>query len=632
MQKPAHIKGEFRMAKLLVIEGKNKGESFELNAEKTFIGRDVSNEIRINDVSVSRRHCVIEKRDNVFLVNDLASLNGTTVNNLKAENFVLRHGDKIQVGDFTLRFLIEGENNLPISSVINFAEDRLDLTKTVSLKFDEAIGSMARDLVALMQFSTKINVIRGLENLQNEILHQLFEVIPAQEGAILLTDEDGDFDKIFGVNRNNSNDSVNVSRTIVNQVLQKKIAVLANNVASDEILSQAESLFLSMTSSLLCIPLVLFEKSLGVVYLATNQTHSRFDEGHLRFLLAIAGIAAIAIENARNLEFLESENARLREETLLEKNMLGESEPMRKVFGIIAKVAPSDSTVLVEGESGTGKELAARAIHLNSRRKDKPFVAINCAALTENLLESELFGHERGAFTGAISQKKGKIELAQSGTLFLDEIGEMALSLQAKILRVLQEREFERVGGIKPIKADIRLITATNRDLEAEVKTGNFRQDLFYRLNVVRFSMPNLRERKEDILLLAEDFTEKFARQMNRRIRGISTKAKKILLNYDFPGNVRELENTIERAVVLGSSEWILPEDLPESLLETVDFTEDSTLNYHEAVQEKKKELIRQAFAEAKGSYVEAAKLLNVHPNYLHRLIRNLNIKDELEQ
>lgn len=622
------------MAKLLVIEGKNKGESFELSAEKTFIGRESSNEIPLNDGSVSRRHCVIEKRENIYIINDLVSLNGTLVNGEKAENVVLNHGDTIQIGDYKLRFSIDNENSFPVSSVINFAEDRLDLSKTISLKFNEAIGAMARDLVALMQFSTKINAVRGTENLQNEILTQLFEVIPAQEGAILLTDDKGDFAETFALNRENLNESVNVSQTIINQVLQEKIAILANNVAADEKLSEAKSLVVSMVSSLLCVPLILFEKTLGVVYLATKQTHSTFDESHLRFVTAIAGISAVAIENARNVEFLERENERLRAETLLERNMLGESEPMQKVFGLILKVAPSDSTVLIEGESGTGKELAARAIHLNSRRKDKPFVAINCAALAETLLESELFGHERGAFTGAIAQKKGKIELAQGGTLFLDEIGEMALSLQAKLLRVLQEREFERVGGIKPIKADIRLITATNRNLEEEAKAGNFRQDLYYRLNVVRFTMPPLRERKDDILLIAENFTEKFAHQMNRRLRGISSKAKKLLLNYDFPGNVRELENAIERAVVLGTSEWIQPEDLPENLLESIDLheiNENSTLNYHEAVQEKKKELIRKAFREANGSYVEAAKLLDVHPNYLHRLIRNLNIKDELE-
>jgi Nif-specific regulatory protein len=622
------------MAKLLVIEGKNKGDIFTLNAEKTFIGRESTNEIPLNDASVSRRHCVIQKRDNIYFIDDLGSLNGTLVNDQKAENSPLHHGDKIKIGDFILRFTGENERDLPISSVINFEKDNLDLSKTVSLKFNEAVGAMARDLVALMQFSTKINSVRGLEKLQNEILLQLFEVIPAQEGAILLIDEDGDFTEICGLNREAQNDSVNVSQTIIKQVLAEKTSILANNISAENKLNEAESLFISMTSSLLCVPFLLLEKTLGVIYLATKNAHSSFDKSHLRFVTAIAGISAVAIENSRNVEFLERENERLRSENLLEKNMLGESTAMQKVFGIIAKVAPSDSTVLIEGESGTGKELAAKAIHLNSRRKNKPFVAINCAALTETLLESELFGHERGAFTGAIAQKKGKIEFAQGGTLFLDEIGEMALPLQAKLLRVLQEREFERVGGLKPIKADIRLIAATNRNLEDEAKAGNFRQDLFYRLNVVRLTMPSLRERKEDILLLAESFVEKFARQMNRRLRGISTKAKKLLQNYDFPGNVRELENAIERAVVLGSSEWILPEDIPENMLEAVnlqDFNETSPLNYHNAVQERKKELIRKAFQEAKGSYVEAAKILDVHPNYLHRLIRNLDIKSELE-
>jgi len=252
--------------------------------------------------------------------------------------------------------------------------------------------------------------------------------------------------------------------------------------------------------------------------------------------------------------------------------------------------------------------------------------------LSETLLESELFGHEKGAFTGAVQQKKGKIETAEGGTLFLDEIGEMNINLQAKLLRVLQEREFERVGGVRSVKADIRLIAATNRDLQTEVKNGNFRQDLFYRLNVVRFTMPALRERREDILLLAESFAAKFSRILNRKIRGISANAQKILLKYDFPGNVRELENAVERAAVLGSSEWILPEDLPEDFLELQTESEISDLStYHDALREKKKELISNAFREAKGNYVETAKILDVHPNYLHRLIRNLEIKDDLE-
>src|SRR5262249_22297046 len=232
-------------------------------------------------------------------------------------------------------------------------------------------------------------------------------------------------------------------------------------------------------------------------------------------------------------------------------DMVGASAGMREVYKFIAKAAPTNSTVLIRGESGTGKELAARAIHLNSPRAKHPFVAINCAALTETLLESELFGHEKGAFTGAVTTKKGKIELAQNGSVFLDEIGEMALPLQAKLLRVLQQHEFERVGGTRTIKADIRLIAATNRNLEQAIKDGDFREDLYYRLNVIRLNMPPLRERREDITPLAIYFAEKYSRQCNRPIKGISPQAQACLFNYDWPGNVREFENAIERAIVL---------------------------------------------------------------------------------
>src|SRR5262249_923142 len=254
---------------------------------------------------------------------------------------------------------------------------------------------------------------------------------------------------------------------------------------------------------------------------------------------------------------VERENSRLREELDLGHNMIGESQGMREVYQRIARVAPTGSTVLILGESGTGKELAARAIHQNSARADSPFVAINCAALTETLLESELFGHEKGAFTGAIAQKKGKLETAQGGTIFLDEIGEMPLLQQAKLLRVLQEREFERVGGARTLKADIRVIAATNRDLETAIKQGAFRQDLYDRLKVGRLRRPTLRERQADIPLLASYFVTRYAAKCNRQVRGLTPAARAALCAYDWPGNVRELENAIERAVVLGSDELI---------------------------------------------------------------------------
>jgi Nif-specific regulatory protein len=352
----------------------------------------------------------------------------------------------------------------------------------------------------------------------------------------------------------------------------------------------------------------------------------------LQILTAIAGISTVALENARHLEWLEGENERLRAANCLESNMVGESARMQQVYQFLAKVAPTSASVLICGESGTGKELAARAIHQNNPRVNKPFVAVNCAALTETLLESELFGHEKGAFTGAIAQKKGKFEVADGGTIFLDEVGEMSPLLQTKLLRVLQEREFERVGGTRPIKVDIRLIAATNRNLEEAIEQGTFRQDLYYRLNVVQLLMPPLRERREDIPLLASYFVAKYSKMCKRRVSGISAEARARLINYDWPGNVRELENAIERAVVLGTTDLILPEDLPEAALEAETPTSVPLTKYHEAVAETKKQLIVKAVEQAGGNYTEAAKLLGVHPNYLHRLIRNMNLKTALKK
>ncbi len=316
----------------------------------------------------------------------------------------------------------------------------------------------------------------------------------------------------------------------------------------------------------------------------------------------------------------------------IEHDMVGEGASMRRVYQFIAKLAPTDSTVLITGESGTGKELAAQAIHRNSRRAGKPFVAINCAALTPTLLESELFGHEKGAFTGALVQKRGKLEVADGGTVFLDEIGEFDLALQSKLLRVLQERECERVGATRPIKVDFRLLAATNQDLEEAVEAGRFRRDLFYRLNVVSIRLPALRERREDIPLLADCFIARHSRRCGRRVLGLSPEARDCLLTYDWPGNVRELENAIERAVVLGATEHILPEDLPETLLESAPVPPAAPARYHAAVREAKRQLIASAFEQAGGSCKEAAELLGLHPNYLHRLVRNLNLRPVLRK
>jgi Nif-specific regulatory protein len=502
----------------------------------------------------------------------------------------------------------------------------------VQIRFDHAIYLMGRDLSALMKVSTAITSIRSLDDLLERLLELLFEVVPAQRGAILLTNE-GTFETslVFGLHRaHGKNKAVTVSRTIVQQVLRDGVALLANDGVS-EWTEASDSLISTGAQSVMCVPLLQFDRKIGVLYLDTTLPRDQFNNDHLKLVAAIAGIAAVAIENARQFEWLETENERLLSDVNIEHNMIGEAAAMQHVYHFISKVAPTDATVLIYGESGTGKELAARAIHRNSKRAQKGFMAVNCAALNESLLESELFGHEKGSFTGALVQKKGRLEIADGGTIFLDEIGELTPALQVKLLRVLQEREFERVGGTVTLKVDLRVIAATNKNLEEAMEAGQFRQDLYYRLNVVSLELPALRDRREDIMLLANYFADKYGTRCNRKLKGFSPEARTRLTSYDWPGNVRELENAIERAVVLGTTDTILAEDLPEVLLER-DVNVANPATYHDAVAQTKRQIILNAMDQAHGSFTDAAKLLGVHPNYLQRLVRNLNLTDQLKK
>jgi transcriptional regulator with GAF, ATPase, and Fis domain len=617
--------------RLAATSGKLKGAIFAINEEAMIIGRETSANLCIADASVSRRHSKIEKREDGFVLTDLESLNGTFVNDVPVKSRVLDHGDRVRIGDSEFLFLTHEGEATSKSSDVKLDEAHVASGSTVQIRFDDALHLMAHDLSALTKVSTTINSIRGLDDLLERLLELLFELVPAQRGAILLTNE-GSFETslVFGLDRARGKDqAVTVSRTIVKQVLRDGVALLSSDAAVEPSLA-TESLIAARAHSVMCVPLVNFQRTLGALYLDTTFARDQFNREHLQLVAAIAGIAAVAIENARQFEWLETENERLLADVNIEHNMIGEGAAMQRVYHFISKLAPTASTVLICGESGTGKELAARAIHRNSKRAQKPFMAVNCAALNESLLESELFGHEKGSFTGAFAQKKGRLEVADGGTVFLDEIGELTPLLQVKLLRVLQEREFERVGGTVTIQVDLRLIAATNKNLEEAIEAGEFRQDLYYRLNVVSFEMPPLRERREDIMLIANYFADKYGTRCNRKLKGFSAEARACLTAYEWPGNVRELENAIERAVVLGTTDLILPEDLPEVVLES-ELSPTSTLRYHEAVTQTKKEIILRAIDEAKGNYTEAAKLLGVHPNYLHRLIRNLNLKEQLK-
>jgi transcriptional regulator with GAF, ATPase, and Fis domain len=629
-------------AKLVAIAGPLKGATFTLSEARFSVGRDRSNSLGIDDDRLSPRHCLIKREGSQYKVTDLGSLDGTFVNGLQVKEHLLRPSDQIKIGSSLFR--LHPAETKPGASPVRLNEEDSTPQSTVEVRPVEALDSPSegppfslpstdrtiRDLKALLRISGAIGGLRGLEGLQRKLMESCLEVVPADRCAIFLVGDDPeDFTSIFGYDRVPRLDRpMQVSRSAITHALRERLALLSNDVRRSDLLGQAEdSPDLSPIRSLLAVPLLISGKTLGVIYLDSSDPDVRFDENHLEMVTGIAGVGAIALDNGRRAEWLENERQRLQAEIDIEHNMVGESSRMREVYQFIAKVAPTDSTVLISGESGTGKELVARALYRNSPRAGRPFVAINCAALTETLLESELFGHERGAFTGAVAQKKGKLEAADGGTVFLDEVGELAPALQSKLLRVLQEREFERVGGTRPVKVDIRLIAATNRDLNESVKRGAFRQDLYYRLNVVPLAMPPLRERREDIGPLASHFAAKHGKNSRRQSLGVSAEARACLMNYPWPGNVRELENAIERAVVLGSRDLIVPEDLPEAVLEAHPASGACPTKYHEAVKEAKKQLVLKALERAAGSYTEAAKLLGVHPNYLHRLVRNLGLR-----
>lgn len=392
----------------------------------------------------------------------------------------------------------------------------------------------------------------------------------------------------------------------------------------------ARSLVLSRIEAAMAAPLLAGPGGgiAGGAVLYVERSQGVPSEEDLRLLGAVAQLAAGSFGACARRAQLEAENRRLRSGSFA-PHMVGRSSRMRDVQQFIARVSRADSTVLIEGESGTGKELIARAIHAGSARSGGPLVAVNCAALTETLLESELFGHEKGAFTGAIATRKGRFEEAAGGTFFLDEIGEMPASIQAKLLRVLQEREFQRVGGSRVIKADVRVIAATNRDLQEEVKNRAFRGDLLYRLRVLSIKVPSLRERSEDIAPLAQHFLEKHATRAGRPIERMTPEAIRLLEMHSWPGNVRELENAVERAVVMAEDVVLRPEDFADvvtGIAPRSDANGGAGSDWHGRLLEAKRQIVRQAFAEAAGEHNEAARILDMHPNNLRRLVKSLGL------
>jgi transcriptional regulator with GAF, ATPase, and Fis domain len=593
------------------------------------LGRDPSNQLEVSDPAVSRKHCsVSEVSSDVFEIADLDSHNGTFVNGARVSRQTVQHGDRIRIGSCEFVFLTgPDEETGSLSSRSGSTATGSEL-KTMSLDRsglptgDSWIGRMARDLTAFFKIANMINSTRNVQSLHRELLELICEVIPASQAAIVLQPNASEepSPRCMWNREGRAQPDMLIRDELVQQAIWEHCAVATATAAET-----------TSAEHVLCVPLVAVERILGVIYLSSPASSPAFGEDHAYFVSAVSRIAAVTLENLSKLESLKAENQRLQTEAKGDRSLIGESRPMRRVSEFIGRVARGDSTVLIRGESGTGKELVARAIHANSERLDNPFVAVNCAAIPEALLESELFGHERGAFTGAVGTKKGKFEIAGEGTLFLDEIGELAPLLQAKLLRVLQQREFERLGGNRLLPLNARVLAATNKNVEEAIKTGEFRQDLYYRLNVVSVTLPPLREHREDISLLALYFANKYAAKCHRGFKGIDAEARALLMQYSWPGNVRELENAIEHAIVLGLTHEILAEDLPNTLLEEQS-AGLTAARYHNTLSQTKKQLVLAALDESNGSHIEAARLLGIHPKYLHRLIRNLNLKSAVNR
>ena len=553
-----------------------EAKSYEISKKVMTIGRKPSNDIALSDPFVSREHAqVAALEDGSYELRDLGGENPVKVNGRIISQHKLRDGDKLTIGQSQLIFkadapcLTASVEMLPAEDLSEKAVEvaSLDAKKTMPFALDRVdtkdVASLQRDhqrLMLLYDFSKTVNShLEDQDEMLDEIMNTAMKMLEADRGFIALVDEDtGELtcELVKSGGEGDFAEKLEVSRTIVHKVLNDGVSIMTVNAQEDTKFDKAKSIREYDIRSAVCAPLLFREDILGVVYLDNRGSAGTFSQDDQMFLIALCHQAGVALGNARLHRRVVQENVWL-ENTLKPKfQIVGESGKMKKVFDTIKKVAPTDITVLVEGETGTGKELVAKAIHTLSPRREHAFVPVNCAAIPKELIESELFGHEKGAFTGATNAREGKFQLAHGGTIFLDEIGDMSLDLQAKVLRILEDKELQRVGGSKSIPVDVRIVAATNKDLAEAVEKGTFREDLYYRLNVVAVKLPPLRDRKKDIMPLAEYFVA-------GRVKKISSKARRLLESYGWPGNIRELRNCVDRAVVLGDGKVIQPEDLP---------------------------------------------------------------------
>ncbi|MBN2070368.1 MAG: sigma 54-interacting transcriptional regulator [Candidatus Krumholzibacteriota bacterium] len=517
--------------------------------------------------------------------------------------------------------------------------ERSDTTKnnaSLATELEKTIRRLSK-LEMLSDITKNLNSTLNLNDLLADIIDSVIKLADADRGFLMLSDRDDTLQ--FRIARDMKEHSLKqkdfeVSHSIISDVYEKGEPLYISNVTENEQFKDQKSVIDLRLNTAVCVPLKLEDRVIGVIYTDSIRLTNELSEDDIPIIMAFASQAAIAIENARlhgelilSKENLANENRILRYE-LSEKyefsGIIGKSKSMQDIFRMISKIGPLETTVLINGETGTGKELIAKAIHFNGPRKEKQMVTINCGAMPAELLESELFGHKKGSFTGATSDKPGLFETAHGGSIFLDEIGDMPVQLQVKLLRTLQEGEIRRIGENETRKVDVRVIAATNRDLADDINKGLFRQDLFYRLNVVPVHIPPLRDRQDDILPLTEHFLKKYSSKMDKHNIQIVPETMNLLISNKWPGNVRELENTIERALALCGDSKILSKEFFPQFSDLPEYSDNK--NKQGSLKQKlsavEKQIIIDVLRDTGGKVTHAAKILDVTRQHLHNRIK----------
>jgi transcriptional regulator with GAF, ATPase, and Fis domain len=594
----------------------------------TTIGKALGNDVAIAGGGMAEHHVQILFDGRDFVLEELDKDGEIAINGKRKRRARLVHGDRVALGAVELAFSMFSEN-LPAPKA-----DDDDDGPSRAQPSQKGVSSELAGVRKLFAFSEKLINRSKLDELLEAMLDDVIELTNADKGFLLLIegaeasagrDGKGEGDKRLTVraSRNVRREAItnaqgNISDSIVRQVIEQARPVIVSDALADTNFGQSESVIAMKLSSVMCAPLMSQGEVIGALYVGNDKVKHLFDRTQLELLSIFASQASLILQNAMLLNALRADKAKLVAELHDKKfgEIIGACPSMLEVFRKLQKVAGTDISVLITGETGTGKELIAKELHRRSQRDGGPFVTINCGAIPENLIESELFGHVKGAFTGAVMSRPGKFQVADKGTLFLDEIGELPLNLQVKLLRALQERVVFRVGDSKPEKVDIRVVAATNRNLDEEIRNGNFREDLYYRLNVVNLWLPPLRERGDDVMIIAKVLLSKYADELGSAVRGFSPAALASIKKYAWPGNIRQLENRIKKALVLCDQTLLAPEDLDLGA-----GAETSILPLEKAKEEFQRKYVLEVLERNNGNRTQTARDLGVDPRTIFRYL-----------